>query len=59
MPLVWRGRDSNPRPPAPEADALPFAILGPVCCKTLKHIIGLRRFVGTSMKVDLGVNDAV
>ena len=23
VPLVWRGRDSNPRPPAPETDALP------------------------------------
>ena len=29
-PLVWRGRDSNPRPPAPEADTLPFAPSGPV-----------------------------
>ena len=26
MPLVWRGQGSNPRPPAPEADALPFAL---------------------------------
>ena len=24
-PLVWRGRDSNPRPPDPEADALPLS----------------------------------
>ena len=29
-PLVWRGPGSNPRPPAPEADALPFALSGPV-----------------------------
>ena len=28
-PLVWHGRDLNPQPPAPEADALPFALLGP------------------------------
>ena len=27
-PLVWRGQGSNPRPPAPEADALPFALPG-------------------------------
>ena len=24
-PLVWRGGDSNPRPPDPEADALPLS----------------------------------
>ena len=30
MPLVWRGPGSNPGPPAPEADALPFALLGTV-----------------------------
>ena len=28
--MVWHGAGSNPRPPAPEADALPFALSGPV-----------------------------
>ena len=30
MPLIWRGYDSNPRPTAPEADALPLELSGPV-----------------------------
>ena len=30
MPVVWRGHDFNPRPTAPEADALPLLLSGPV-----------------------------
>ena len=30
MPVVWQGRDSNPRPTAPEAGALPLELLGPI-----------------------------
>ena len=35
-PLVWRGRGANPRPTAPEADALTTRLSGPtndLCCK--------------------------
>ena len=31
-PLVWRGQVTNLPPPAPEADALPLALSGPVQC---------------------------
>ena len=50
-PLVWRGKVSNPRPPAPEADALPLELSGPVSqswvYKTLvansKSVVEIRR----------------
>ena len=37
-PLVWRDQGSNPRPPAPEADALPFALSGPVKDSLIAHM---------------------
>ena len=34
MPLVWRDRGANPRPTAPEADALTTRLLGSVSHNT-------------------------
>ena len=38
-PLEWRSRVSNLQPPAPEADALPLELSGPVLAATCYILI--------------------
>ena len=40
-PLVWHGQVSNPRPPDPEADALPLELPGPVTARLLSYKLTL------------------